>query len=58
MTGLTTPGVFHTAIGLIALICGFIALARGSEYDPQAGAFRQGLFTRAFGLIVSAEPPG
>jgi len=28
MLGLTTLGAFHTAIGLLALVCGFIALAR------------------------------
>ena len=31
MIGLTTLGVFHTAIALVAVVCGFIALARDKE---------------------------
>jgi uncharacterized membrane protein len=31
MLGLTTLGIFHTAIGLVAVACGFIALARDKE---------------------------
>ncbi len=31
MLGLTTLGVFHTAIALVAVVCGFIALARDKE---------------------------
>ena len=31
MAGLTTLGVFHTAIGVIAVVCGFWALARDKE---------------------------
>ena len=34
MPGLTAFGVFHTAIGVIALIYGFIALARDNEISP------------------------
>jgi len=35
MLGLTTLGAFHTAVGLIALVCGFIALARDRQISPQ-----------------------
>src|SRR2546428_7019128 len=35
MTGLTTLGVFHTAIGLVALVCGVIALARDKEISTK-----------------------
>jgi uncharacterized membrane protein len=31
MFGLTTLGIFHTAFGLAALICGFIALAQDKQ---------------------------
>ena len=31
MLGLTPLGTFHTAIGLVALVCGFVALARDKE---------------------------
>lgn len=31
MAGLTTLGVFHTAISLVAVVCGFWALARDKE---------------------------
>jgi len=34
MPGLTAFGVFHTAIGVIALIYGFIALVRDKEISP------------------------
>jgi len=34
MLGLTTLGVFHTAIALVAVVCGFIALARDKEISP------------------------
>jgi uncharacterized membrane protein len=32
--GLTILGVFHTAIALVAVVCGFIALARDKEISP------------------------
>lgn len=35
MLGLTTLGVFHTAIALVAVVCGFIALARTKEISPK-----------------------
>jgi uncharacterized membrane protein len=35
MAGLTTFGVFHTAVGLVALLCGFIALARDKEISAK-----------------------
>lgn len=34
MMGLTTLGAFHTAMGVIALVCGFSALARDREISP------------------------
>jgi uncharacterized membrane protein len=34
MMGLTTLGVFHTAIALVALVCGLWALARDKEISP------------------------
>ncbi len=34
MLGLTTLGVFHTAIALVAVVCGVIALARDKEISP------------------------
>lgn len=34
MLGLTTLGVFHTAIALGAVVCGFIALARDKQISP------------------------
>ena len=35
MAGLTTLGVLHTAIGVIAVVCGFWALARDKEISLQ-----------------------
>jgi uncharacterized membrane protein len=35
MTGLTTLGVFHTAFGLAALLCGFYTLLRYKEISPR-----------------------
>lgn len=35
MLGLTTLGAFHTAIGLVAVVCGFIALARDKQIASQ-----------------------
>jgi uncharacterized membrane protein len=35
MLGLTTLGVFHTAIALVAVVCGFVALARDKEISPK-----------------------
>jgi uncharacterized membrane protein len=35
MLGLTNLGVFHTAIALVAVVCGFIALARDKEISPR-----------------------
>ena len=32
--GLTILGVFHTAIALVAVACGFVALARDKEISP------------------------
>lgn len=37
MLGLTTLGVFHTGISLVALVCGFWALARYKEISPGNG---------------------
>lgn len=37
MLGLTTLGVFHTAISLVALVCGVWALARDKEISPRNG---------------------
>lgn len=37
MLGLTTLGVFHTAISLVALVCGVWALARDREISPRNG---------------------
>jgi uncharacterized membrane protein len=34
MTGLTTLGIVHTAVSLIALLCGVIALARDKVISP------------------------
>jgi uncharacterized membrane protein len=34
MLGLTSLGVFHTAISLVAVVCGFWALARDKEISP------------------------
>ena len=34
MLGLTTLGVFHTTIALVAVVCGFIALARDKQISP------------------------
>jgi uncharacterized membrane protein len=35
MTGLTTLGIFHTAVSLIALACGVAALVRSREISPR-----------------------
>ena len=35
MAGLTTLGVIHTAISLIAVAAGFIALIRDKEISPR-----------------------
>src|ERR687892_255159 len=35
MLGLTTLGVFHTAIGLVALVYGFWSLVRYKEISPR-----------------------
>jgi len=37
MLGLTTLGVFHTAISLVALVCGIWALFRDKEISPRNG---------------------
>jgi len=37
MPGLTAFGVFHTAIGVIALIYGFIALVRDKDRTTDGG---------------------
>ena len=37
MLGLTTLSVFHTAISLVALVCGFWVLARDKEISPRNG---------------------
>jgi len=37
MFGLTTLGVFHTVISLVALVCGVWALARDKEISPRNG---------------------
>ena len=34
MMGLTNLGIFHTAVGLVAVLCGFIALIRDKEISP------------------------
>ena len=36
MGGLSTLGVMHTAISLVALICGFILLVRDKQISPRA----------------------
>ena len=38
MLGLTQLGVFHTAISLIAVVAGFIALFRYKEISPRSPA--------------------
>jgi len=38
MLGLTQLGTFHTAISLIAVIAGFVALARGKEISTRSTA--------------------
>ena len=35
MFGLTTLGVFHTAISLVAVVCGFWAVVRDKEISPR-----------------------
>ena len=35
MLGLTPFGAFHTAIGLVAVVCGFIALARDKQISAE-----------------------
>jgi uncharacterized membrane protein len=37
MFGLTTLGVFHTAISLVALVCGIWTLVRDKEISPRNG---------------------
>jgi uncharacterized membrane protein len=37
MLGLTPLGLMHTAISLVALVCGFWALARDREISPRNG---------------------
>ena len=37
MLGLTTLGMFHTVISLVALVCGVWALARDKEISPRNG---------------------
>ncbi len=55
MTGLTTLGVFHTAIGLAALVSGFIALARDREISARN---RLGQFYLAATLITALTALG
>src|SRR3989454_12327336 len=38
MFGLTPLGTFHTAIGLIAVVAGFVALARDKEISTRSAA--------------------
>ncbi len=56
MFGLTTLGVFHTAISLVALVCGVWALARYKEISPRNGLgqiYLVGTFiTAATGLFI------
>lgn len=56
MLGLTTLGIAHTAIGLVALVCGFWSLARDKEISPTNGTGRTYLvttfFTAASGLGI------
>lgn len=52
MTGLTTFGVFHTVIGLVALVCGFIALAGQGDLRTEpsrAGLSRHNVAHRGHG---------
>ena len=56
MLGLTTLGVFHTVISLIALVCGVWTLARDKEISPRNGLgqiYLVGTFiTAATGLFI------
>ena len=45
MLGLTPLGAFHTAIGLIAVICGFVALARDRQISSETRLGRVYLVT-------------
>ena len=45
MLGLTTLGVIHTAISLVAVVCGFWALARYKEITTQSSLGRTYLVT-------------
>jgi len=38
MFGLTPLGTFHTAISLIAIVAGFVALARDKEISTRSAA--------------------
>ncbi len=56
MLGLTTLGIVHTAIGLVALVCGFWTLAKDKEISPANGTGRTyqvtTFFTAASGLGI------
>ena len=45
MLGLTPLGAFHTAIGLIAVVCGFVALARDRQISSETRLGRVYLVT-------------
>jgi uncharacterized membrane protein len=45
MLGLTTLGIVHTAISLVAVVCGFWAVTRDKEISLQTGLGRSYVFT-------------
>jgi uncharacterized membrane protein len=45
MFGLTTLGAIHTAISLVALVCGFLTLARDKEISSRTSLGRSYLVT-------------
>ncbi|HSI46643.1 MAG TPA: hypothetical protein VLA61_00065 [Ideonella sp.] len=52
MFGLTSIGVVHTAISLVALVTGVWALARDREISPRSGLGRTYLWTTIFTCLT------
>ena len=53
MFGLTPLGSFHTAIGLIAVIAGFVALVRYKEISPRSVSGKLYVFTTVFTAVTA-----
>jgi uncharacterized membrane protein len=53
MFGLTTLGIIHTALSLVAVVSGFCALARDKQISPQDSLGRTYLITTLFTALTA-----